>query len=863
MQRQTSASRDVVKSKRFGEPQTEGIIKRSFNTLKRVASSALLTTSIFLACSSDPVIPQTQLFEGNQIFFRETDDFIPFQRTGSTSVRMVAANHLVLSFRQESSEDDRLRVHAWLTDLGAQKIGQIPGQLSLQYELPNGTDLNFVLDHLQSQPCIFTATPNAEVYPALDPDPNFQGTVADGFWWIDRIRLRDAWNITTGSSDIPIAVLDSGIDASSGHFEGRDITFVSNCATDDDTTYLIEYHSIGDCAGILSYRPGPHGTQVASILASPGDDGYGGVGMTWTNPIISIDIYGALGRATNISLNSAIEYAVELGARVINISQAACPHNDVGDCIGGVPVTQDDTTEFRAGILQGIQSAHDAGVLVVLAAGNTGFKDDNEWLPPDIPEQYDQYFFDTVIVVGAVDDWDNPACRQDYGAGFLAVPNDCVIQRRIISPCECPGCNVIYSGPLFLTVEGEVVELSAPGYRIALPSVEDLSILSVTSESTGTSLGGTSVSSPMVAGAAALVLGEHPEYLPWQVKNLILTSASPTSSLIPGHGCRQIGHGILNVAAALGATTDPPEPVQSVIRHDLPSSSLPNIHGSNLVFSNLTGAYYLSLEDFEIHEIPGDENCHPRPDSEVSIYEDVAVFRCTGNSCAGGLCYYRLGSSSIDYLDISGTAGIDQSQVVYPIESTDGTLIFRIYDVGTGNTQDHNLSYEYSSNTIISFNNSRVLTTFRYDVGGTSTWNLGIYNIETGEVQIIEEYRDNDGRNPRLYGDYVVFESFTDAYESSIYSYHIGTGSLNQLAEGLPFAESPNIWENFVTFVSGEVGNKQLFLLDIQSGLYAPLFSENHGGSIYSSMNGNVITFISYSSVDVNSGVCILGGYEV
>ena len=840
-----ASSRIEQPTKRFGEPQTEGIIKRSFKTLKKTVASALLVGSLLIpSCSSvEPSTCDAGPFSGDFIFLREPDSYVQFQRDNHSSYQLVAENQVLVSFIQDTSDENLIQVHNWLTAQGARKVGQVPRARLLQYEFPPGTDLNQILNGLESYSFVLAATPNVQISSALDPNPRPAETVYDGYWWIREIQMEQAWDITTGSANVPVAVIDTPLSTTSGHFDGRNVRYGLRCTDESGgVSFLSQSESTSDCSAPHYVNGRDHGTEVASVLAANGNDGAEGVGVLWENPIISIDLYGDAPQANAADLTAAVVLAVEMGARIINASLVAGYDVDSEGNLIETDNRLDETTSFRLALLPAIITAYQNDVLVVLAAGNDGYKWDDRWLPEGSQNDISSFYFDhNVIVVGGVDDWGDPVCHQDW----TVLDPFCSWVIRYGLRCECPYCTNPLQTTAPYTVEGDIVELSAPAYRIAVSNNDgEISIRS-----------GTSLAAPMVTGAAALVLGEHPTYSAQEVKELLLNSASPS------RGCRQIGHGILNVAAALGAASEAPEPVESIPCYDLPASTLPVVHGSNVVFSNSSGAYYLSLEDFQINEIPGDEDCRPRPETEVHIYEDTAVFRCTGNSCAGGLCYYRLGSSDIEYLDVSGTAGIDQNQIVYPMESAEGTLVFRVYNLETGDIQDYPLSYIYNSNSVLSFHNSWILTTFRYDVSGTSTWNLGAYNIETGEVRIIEEYRGYDGEDPHLSGDYIVFESYPAAYESRIYIYDLEAGSLNELASDLPFAQDPNIWENFVTFGSGQVSNMKLFLLDIPSGAYAPLFTEDHGGSIYSSMYGNVITFISYGAYTTNAGVCIIGDY--
>jgi len=203
----------------------------------------------------------------------------------------------------------------------------------------------------------------------------------------DAVRLPEAWELETGSPAVVIAVMDSGIDPAHPDLAGA----------------LLPGHNFVDESFDTS-DPFGHGTAVAGILAARANNGLGGAGVCWNCSLLPLRVLHPEGYALKATMARAVDYAVDRGAAVINISLYG---------------------ETRNGFLHdAIRRAREAGVLVVGAAGNEGWR----------IEEYPAAFPD-VISVGATDesgalaeysnrgDWVKvaaPACAPttELGGGF-------------------------------------------------------------------------------------------------------------------------------------------------------------------------------------------------------------------------------------------------------------------------------------------------------------------------------------------------------------------------------------------------------------------------------------------------------------
>ncbi len=270
-------------------------------------------------------------------------------------------------------------------------------------KVPQDETVESFINILNAQPDIEYAQPNY-LYRLAETvsDPYAQLPNPDQ-WHLETINAYEAWDITMGSEDIRVAVIDTGIDLEHPEFEGRIYSHAS----------FVEDDSEGD-EGSPQDDNG-HGTHVAGIIAANAD-GTGTVGVAPGVKLIIADVFGwyyieiepdvwqwVFG-ATSEDMIEGIEYAVDNDARVLNLS------------LGGY---YSDTAEEEA-----INDAAAAGVVCVAAAGN-----DNE-TDSHYPSDYD-----ACISVIATTRTDTRASYSNYGVqkDISAPGGDGVLADRILS----------------------------------------------------------------------------------------------------------------------------------------------------------------------------------------------------------------------------------------------------------------------------------------------------------------------------------------------------------------------------------------------------------------------------------------------
>ncbi|MGA2322215.1 MAG: S8 family serine peptidase [Sedimentisphaerales bacterium] len=238
-----------------------------------------------------------------------------------------------------------------------------------------------------------------------------------------------------------------------------------------------------------------HGTHVSGTIGAVGNNGLGVAGVCWHVKIMAVKILDANGSGSLSDSISGIQYAVSNGAKVINASWGYSP---------GVPVS------YLQPLYDAIAAARDANVIFVAAAGNSGNNNDAS---PVYPASFD---LGNVISVMATTNTDAQAYYSNYGL--------------------------------------MTVDLGAPGGG-GLGGTGD--ILSTYPGGGYMYMAGTSMASPHVAGACALLLSIDSTLTASQVKQILLNTVDKT---LPGL-C--VSGGRLNLAAAAQEAqhdTTPPTP---------------------------------------------------------------------------------------------------------------------------------------------------------------------------------------------------------------------------------------------------------------------------------------------------------------
>ena len=314
-------------------------------------------------------------------------------------------------------------------------------------------------------------------------------------WSFDNIDLQYAWNITAGSSDIRVGVIDSGIDITHPDLVDRVCTYLSR-----DFSFNDNPDPFFDDAG--------HGTHVAGIIGANRDMGVPGViGVAWDVTLVSLKfMHNRTGNSSNALM--AIDFATYKGIEILNFS-AGWWDSDPGQF-----------SEYVYSLYRAIQNFPG---LFIAAAGNNGYDNDANGTFPT------NYRLTNLISVGSLSRNNDRSWFSNWGVNTVDV----------FAP----------SGD-FDFETGDVILSTFPELYYGLFSWEFY-----TSFAKGYALtSGTSMAAPHVAGVAALIMSAHPNLSARQVRNAILDGAIPTEITLPNGSTQNVVR--LNAYYALLAAAD-------------------------------------------------------------------------------------------------------------------------------------------------------------------------------------------------------------------------------------------------------------------------------------------------------------------
>ncbi|MHB9100800.1 MAG: S8 family peptidase [Sulfuricella sp.] len=367
-----------------------------------------------------------------------------------------------------------------------------------------------IIDRLQRDPMVKYAEPVLTAKPMLVPNDTYYPMQWNYFELPGGANLPAAWDTTSGSAGVVVAVLDSGIlphpDLAGRYLTGYDmITDVWQAndgnGRDGDPRDPGDWVAAGECgAGEPAESSSWHGLHVAGTVGAASNNGQGVAGVTWEAKILPVRVLGKCGGLSS-DIDDAIRWAAGLGvpgvpanpnpARVINLSLGY-------------------TAPCGVSSQAAINDALAVGAVVVVVAGNENM---------DVASSSPANCSGVISVAAHARDGDITG-YSNYGAGVKI---------------SAPGGN----GP--------------EGGADAIDSTYN-SGTTVPASYTYRSMSGTSAATPHVSGVAALMLSVNGALTPAQVTALMQGSARPFAA---GTWCAMnagnCGAGLLDAAGAVNS----------------------------------------------------------------------------------------------------------------------------------------------------------------------------------------------------------------------------------------------------------------------------------------------------------------------
>jgi subtilisin family serine protease len=575
-------------------------------------------------------------------------------------------------------------------EMGARVLEEFSDLKWQRVALPANLSVEAAMARYAAMPGVEYAQPNFYYHLLATPnDPQFTST---GMYGLTKISAPSAWDLTTGSSSTVVADIDTGMRythqdlapnawINTGEIAGNGVDDDGNGFIDDVHGWDFFYNDsdpIDDAGG--------HGTHTAGTIGATGNNALNVVGVNWNVKIMPIKIYSPNGTdSTSSMLVNAYSYIRMMKLRGVNIRATNNSYGDCGEACGYDQATKD-----------GLDAMGDAGILSVFAAGNDNQNVDS--FPaggnpaPGYPARYTS---PSVIAVASSTSTDARSSFSNYGVTSI--------------------------------------DLAAPGSGV-------LSTYN-TSNTATTTLSGTSMATPHVTGAAALLSSYNPNL---SVASIKATLMNTVDALPAWNGIVKSG-GRLNIDRALRN--------QTVCTFVLSASS------QQISSSGASGTVNLTAPT----------NC------EYSIKSNVAWITVTSPNVgsSNGTISFTAAANPIPDAQRTGTITIgDQTFTI--IQGTAFLAPGRVLDFdGDGKT-------DYSA---IQNNGGSMLWHNYQSAGGYSPLNFGIY---TDDVAVPNDF-DGDGKT-----DVAVWRNSNGTF----YVFRSATNTVQTFQFGLA-GDNPNVSQDF------------------------------------------------------------------
>lgn len=567
---------------------------------------------------------------------------------------------LLVGFKTPTKGADARAVTAKHMTLHAKAGSRIKRAFTLvpvhSVKITKGRSLKEVAAIYAADPDVAYVEPNYKVHAMAVPNDPQYGSL----WGMPRIRAPQAWDKTTGSTNVVVGIIDTGIDRSHPDLAanmwvnpGEAGSLSTNGIDDDGNGYVDDWRGWDFVNNDNDpFDDNSHGTHVAGTIGGVGNNSIGVVGVNWTVKMVGLKFLDAGGSGYTDDAVDAVQYAAT------KVSGVRLTSNSWGG--GG----------YSQALKDAIDAAAAAGQLFIAAAGNASSDNDANASYPS------GYTCANIIAVASITSAGSLSGFSNYGA--------------------------------------TTVDIGAPGSEI----------LSTVPGGGYDTKSGTSMATPHVSGAAALLWSLDPSLSWMAIRDAILDSARPNTAL----SGKVVTGGELDVNAAIeklnppvlgasvyavleGGTTNigvrlfkqPVADMTVTVARVSGSANLYVAGGVPLVF---TPANWSNTQEFAVGAL-----------NDADMTNDAAYFMVSamGGGTAGFTLYQMdLGDTIPPQCSFSGSLSADGSQVLIDIlfdesvtgfDSSDilyssincGASLVSLTDVSGGAGQRYQAAFSVSS----------------------------------------------------------------------------------------------------------------------------------------------------------------------
>jgi len=380
--------------------------------------------------------------------------------------KLFVENELLVKYKNGTASEAARSINARLNTVVLEEFAELGWQ---RVQLPENTSVSRAAADYRDYADIEAVQPN--YYYHLLATPNDTQFASGGMYGMTKISAPAAWDLTTGSAAVVVADIDTGLRYTHEDLAANAWTNsgeIGGNGVDDDANGFID-----DVYGWDFFYndnnptddAGGHGTHTAGTIGAVGNNAKGVVGVNWNVKIMAIKIYSPNGfDSTSAMLVNAYNYVRMMKNRGVNIRVTNNSYGGCGEACGYDQATKD-----------ALDALGDAGILNVFAAGNNNA---NLETTPFYPASYTS---PSILAVASSTSTDDRSGFSNYGTTS--------------------------------------VDVAAPGSGV-------LSTFAGSDASYAT-LSGTSMATPHVAGAAALLSAYNPNLSPASLKATLMNTVDP------------------------------------------------------------------------------------------------------------------------------------------------------------------------------------------------------------------------------------------------------------------------------------------------------------------------------------------------